>query len=410
MFAEGPGVSRQAANAGPTVRRVRRYGFGLLLLCCLRASAGLGQSPQVQEAFQRGALAMRNGRSADAEVAFRSAVGLAPDLAEAHLDLGLVLGREGKTEEARSSLKRAIELDPKLPSANMFLGIFLYQANQGGEAVRYLNQELVLDPKNVEALTWLGIVETAGGHPERAVGPLDRAAELTPDDLTLLEYRGKAHSLVAQQSYARMAQLNPSSWQVHKVQAELFAGEDKAAESIKEYQAAIQNEQGNADLYEGLGDEYRQMNELESAQKAYTKELELNPQNPLAMYNLGSTDIDRGDYAAGVPLLEGTLERYRGIPVIEYYLGRGLAGEGKEAEAIARLERSAKADPESELAKRSYYELARLYRRAQRPADADRALAEEHRLREAQTKKNMERAEDWRKLGPPAPGAAGPTE
>ncbi len=361
------------------------------------------QTVDVQGAIQRGAVAMRNGRIADAEAAFREAVKLAPDLAEVHLDLGLVLGKEGKQQEAIASLTKATELDPKAASAHMFLGIFLYQANRRDEAIQALNQELLLNPKNVEALTWLGIVELAAGHPERAVNPFDQAAEITPNDLNVLEYRGKAHSLVAQESYARMARLNPNSWQVHKVQAELYAESDKYAEAIKEYEAAIRDEQNNGDLYEGLGDEYRHMNELESAQKAYSKELELSPENPIALYNLGSTDIDRGDYAAGVPLLEAALERYRGVPVLEYYLGRGLAGQGRNAEAIARLERSAKADPESEVAKRSFYELARLYRKMQRPADAENALREEHRLREAQEKANSQKVLDWRKLsGPPA--------
>lgn len=375
---------------------------------CLSASMVLAQSPQVQEAFERGALAMRNGRSADAEKAFREAVKLAPNLADAHLDLGLVLGREGKQEDAIASLRRSIELDPRLASAHMFLGVFLYQANRQEEAIEALNQDLVLDPKNGETLTWLGIVELAAGHPERAVGPLDRAAEITPNDLNLLEYRGKAHNLVARDSYAKMAQISPNSWQVHKVRAELYAEEEKHGDAIKEYEAAIQQEQRNPDLYEGLGDQYRQINELDAAQKAYARELDLSPQNPIAMYNLGSIDIDKGDHAAGVPLLEAMLERYRGAPVAEFYLGRGLAEAGKEAEAATRLEQSARADPESEVAKRSYYELARLYRKMQRPVDAERALREYNRLREAQDKKNAEKVQDWRKLNAPASGETRP--
>ncbi len=367
-------------------------------LCCAVVAAMQAQSPQVQEAFQRGAVAMHNGRAADAEQAFREAVKLAPSLPEAHLDLGLALEREGKGEEAIASLKKALELDPKLPSAHMFLGVFLYQANRRDEAVEALHQELALDPKNAEALTWLGIVELAGGHPELAVEPLDRAAEISPNDLNLLEYRGKAHSQVARDSYAKMAQIDPNSWQVHKVKAELFAEDDKHADAVKEYELAIRQQERNADLYEGIGDEYRAMNDLDRAQKAYAKELELSPQNPIAMYNLGSTDVDRGDYAAGVPLLEAMLERYRGVPVAEYYLGRGLAGGGKDAEAAERLEHSAQASPESEIAKRSYYELARLYRKLQRPADADKALQEYNRLREAQDKKNAQQVQDWRKL------------
>jgi len=394
-------------SAGSSMRTDRDRWLGWLLLASLGVPAGRlwAQGTPVQEAIQRGALAMRNGRSADAESAFRDAVKLAPGMADAHLDLGLVLGREGKAEEAIASVRKAIELDPKLPSAHMFLGVFLYQANRREEAIGALKQELATDPKNVEALTWLGIAELADGHPEMAVEPFDRAAEMTPNDLSVLEYRGRAHSQVARDSYAKMAQISPNSWQVHKVRAELYAEDEKNAESIKEYEAAIQIEQRNPDLYEGLGDVYRKLNELEAAQKAYARELELSPSNPIAMYNLGSTAIDRGDYAAGVPLLEGMRDRYRGAAVADYYLGRGLAATGKEAEAVARLEGSAKADPEGEVAKRSYYELARIYRKLQRPTEAENALREYNRLREAQDKRNAERVQDWRKLG----AAVGPS-
>ena len=88
----------------------------------------------MQQAFARGAAAMHNGESAAAEQAFRDAIRLAPNLAEAHLDLGLVLGREGKLDEAVAQVKRAVALAPSQPGAQMFLGIFLFQGNHVQEA------------------------------------------------------------------------------------------------------------------------------------------------------------------------------------------------------------------------------------------------------------------------------------
>jgi Flp pilus assembly protein TadD len=349
---------------------------------------------------------MQNGRSADAENAFREVVKLAPDLPEAHLDLGLVLGREGKVEEAISSIRQALKLDPKLNSAHMFLGIFLHQTNRQDEARIELEQEIAQNPKNAEALMWLGMVELAAGHPERAVGPFDRAAELQPDDLNVLEYRGRAHNLVARDSYAKMARLDPSSWHVHRVQAELYADEGRHTEAIAEYEAAIKKEIRNPDLYEGLGDEYRKTSQLEAAQRAYAKELELSPSNAVAMYNLGSTEVEQGDYTAGVPLLQAMLKRYPGSPVAEYYLGRGLAAQGNDAEAVIWLEKSAAAEPSGEIGKRSFFELARVYRKLRRIADAQRAVEEYNRIREAQDKRDAKQVEDWRKLSTPTPETA----
>jgi len=343
---------------------------------------------------------------AEAEAAFREAVELEPSLALAQLDLGLVLGREGKLDEAIACLAKALRLDPGIEGGHMFRGIFLHQANREDEARAELQKEIDVHPSNGEALMWLGMVELAAGHPERAVGPFDRAAELRPDDLNLLEFRGRAHNMVARDSYARMARLDPTSWHVHKVQAEIFADEGKHTEAIAEYEAAIKQQDRNPDLYEGIGDEYRKLNQLQEARRMYARELELSPQNAIAKYDLGSTDIELGEDAAGVILLQSMIETYPGSPVAEYYLGRGLAELGKESEAVTWLERSASGDTSGEVGMRSYYELGRIYRKLQRPADAQKAIAEYNRRRTAKEQSDAKQVEDWKKLTGPAPAAA----
>ena len=373
----------------------------LLLAACAPASLACAQSAEVQLAFQQGATALREGRPADAERSFRNAVRLEPSLPEAHLDLGLVLGRTGKADEGIAELRHALELNPRLDSAHLFTGVFLYQTGRNDEAIAQLEQELELNPKSGEALSWLGIVQLAAGHPELATAPLDAAAALSPDDLNLLEYRGRAHSQVAQASYNRMALINPDAWQVHKVRAELYASENKDRDAITEYEAALAKETRNPDLYEGLGDRYRHLNELEPARKAYEKELSLSPQNPIAMYNLGSTRVDLGD-ASGVPLLEAMLKVYGTSLNAEYYLGRGLAEGNRDAEAVVWLEKTAQADPQGEVGKRSYYELARIYRKLHRPEDAERSLAQMNRLRAQDEQQKNGKLDDWRKVnGPP---------
>jgi len=367
-------------------------------VCVPRAWSQEVTDAQVQAAFQRGARAMRGARSEDAEREFRQAVKLAPQLAEAHLDLGLVLGREGKLDQAIASVQAALRLDPKLESAHMFLGIFCFQANRREEARAALQQETTQWPGNVEALKWLGTVDLAMGQPEQAAGSFDHAHELAPKDLEILEFRGKAHSQVARDSYAAIALIDPVSWHVHRVRAELFATEGRHADAIEEYESAIKSEVRNPDLYESLGDEYRAANQLSSAQKAYAAELALSPTNAIAMYDLGSTDVELGRDADGIPLLRATLKSLRTVPVAEYYLGRGLADAGNEVEAVEWLERSARNDASGEVGKRSFYELARAYRKLQRPADAAHALAEYTRRRDQQAQTNAQQLQDWRKL------------
>ena len=383
-------------------RRASRLLAAALCGVALLAGRSLpAQEIAVRTAMERGVAAMRAGKGAQAEADFRQAVRLAPTLPDAELDLGLVLAREGKLAEATDALRKAIALNARMPSAHMFLGVFLFQLNQAEEARKEISAELSLDPNNTEALMWLGNVDLAMGHPERAAASFDKASELAPDDLNLLELRGQAHSQVAHDSYARMAKLDPNSWHVHRVQAQLFADEGKHADAAKEYKAALQQQPGNPDLYERLGDEYRAESQLDAAQAAYARELELAPGNPVAQYNLGSVQVERGETAPGVALLRSMNQAYPGSPVAEYYLGRGLASAGQDEDALTWLQRSAQADTNGEIGKRSYYELARLYRKLRRNADAQTATAQYNRIREQQEKQSSQQVEDWKKLTPP---------
>lgn len=379
-----------------------------LLVCS--AVALFGQGPPVQQAFQRGATALHNGQLKQAEQAFREAVRLAPDLAEAHLDLGLVLGREGEFTNAIESIQHALRLNPSLPSARMFLGIFQLQGNHPNEARTALRGEIQAHPDNVEAMVWLANVESASGNPAAAAAVLDRAAELQPTNPDILELRGNAHSEAAKDSYSRMAALNPDSWHVHRVRAQLLSSESKHAEAAAEYQAAIAQQKGNPDLYEALGDEYRAASQLDAAEAAYREEQQLAPANPIALYNLGSTEIERGDAAAGVPLLQKANQLLPDHSTVQYYLGRGLAQLGQNEEAAAMLTRAAKGDPQGEIGKRSFFELARVQRKLHHDAEAQAATADYNRIRLQQEAKNEQQVQDWRKLSarPSSASAPGP--
>lgn len=158
----------------------------------------------------------------------------------------------------------------------------------------------------------------------------------------------------------------------------------------------------NPDLFQALGEEYRKTSQLDLAQNAFARALELSPRNYIAMYDLGSTNIEQGKYTEGVPLLETMLASYTNAPVAEYYLGRGLSALNKNDEALQWLQKSVQDDPTGEVAKRSYYELARLYRKMKRGAESEKALAEYTRLREAADKKSDQQIQDWRKLNGPS--------
>jgi tetratricopeptide (TPR) repeat protein len=339
---------------------------------------------------------MKAGHADEAEKLFQQTVTIDPGFAPGYLDMGLAQIRQGKLPEAAASLEKALELDPNAPGANMFLGIVDHQMNRSTESIEHLQKEVAAHPDSPEAQMWLGIVELSSGHPDQATGPLDRAAELSPKDENILDYRGRAHMQVAKQSYAQMYHLDPGSWRVHRLNAQIAAEADQREHAIQEYLAAIKIAPKQADLYEELGEEYRKTGALDLAEKAYAEQLALTPGNPVAMYNLGSVRVDRAQEQTGVPLLEQVVKIYDAPTVADYYLGRGLAAEGKNDQAVASLQRATQVT--GEVQRQAWYELGQLYRKMGKSADARSALEKYQQLRQTADRENAKQVEDWRQL------------
>ena len=350
----------------------------------------IAERGQAQNAEQQGAIvqqlraggeAMRRGDAVAAEMVFQRVVAAAPTLSDGYLGLGMAQLREGKLEDASRALAHASELNAQLPGAHLFLGIAQSQMGRADEAANSLRSEIALQPQSVEALTWLGIVELGAGHPEEATAPLDRAATLAPKSAEVLYYCARAHNLVAESTYKKLYDLDPDSALVHRALGETLAGSGQPEKSIAEYEAAVKKDPNNADLYEALGDEEQKISRQEAAIAAYRQALQLNPRSAIALYNLGMIQVKTGKPAEGVALLRRAQAEHAAAAPTDFYLGLGLTELGQNEEAVRWLEASLHSAPSPFLEQSAYYQLARVYQKLNRRADAEQALSELKRLK-----------------------------
>jgi tetratricopeptide (TPR) repeat protein len=117
----------------------------------------------------------------EAIAAFRNAIELKPDYADAYYNLGVALSDKGQYDEAIAANRKAIELKPDYTDAYYNLGIALFDKGQYDEAIAAYRKALELKPDYALAYNNLGNTLLEKGQYDEAIASLRKAIELKPD-------------------------------------------------------------------------------------------------------------------------------------------------------------------------------------------------------------------------------------
>ncbi|MDD5248566.1 MAG: tetratricopeptide repeat-containing glycosyltransferase family protein [Rhodocyclaceae bacterium] len=108
--------------------------------------------------FFEGNRRMADGDFSGAESCLREALRIAPDLAEAHGNLGFLLDRRGAAEEAERCHRRSIALNPAYAQTHLNLGVNLAQRKHFDAAEKAYREALRLNPQSAAAWSNLGVL------------------------------------------------------------------------------------------------------------------------------------------------------------------------------------------------------------------------------------------------------------
>ncbi len=346
---------------------------------------------------------MRRGQWEEASADFAKAAALDPSSGPAYFNLGLARLQQGHVDDALTALNRAVVLSPKLRGANLFLGVARYRKNDFKSAAAALQREIRLDQRNAQAYMWLGVVQLATGDAEAASVALDEAAKIDPGNVDILYHRGRAHMLVSKDSYERMYRSDPQSWRVHQALAQSFVEANRFADAATECQIALNLRPNEPGLHEELGDIYWKQNQLDKAESSFQDELRIDSESLSSMYKLAVVSLERSKPETTVSLLNALLSRAPKYPDAQYQLGRAEAQLGQVNAAITSFKAAVdEGQGDSETKRQSYYQLAQLYRRAQRPEESQAALESFMRLKQEADAAQAQKLEDKMKRSPEA--------
>jgi tetratricopeptide (TPR) repeat protein len=202
--AESPDGAASAIAASPTHSEAREVDAAALV------------ARVASDAIRFGKLSLSQGDLDQAELAFKTAVDMAPDDPEAHNQLGEVLVRRGRSRDAITHFNRAIEFDrdrwtfrlnrgrafqllgqwaaavddyrvaalgaPANYETHLNMGRSLMQLRRYEDAANAFERAARLAPRNTELLILLGNAYLGARQPDLARGAFERFLELAPDD------------------------------------------------------------------------------------------------------------------------------------------------------------------------------------------------------------------------------------
>jgi len=139
--------------------------------------------------FDRGREAYRQNRDAEAVEAFKEAVRLEPEFAEAHYRLGLAYHATGQKEESEKSFEAAAEAyekvlkkEPKNSDAHFFLGLVLGRLGKYDDAVKAFKESIKHAPEESEDKYYeLALAHYKVAQYKEAIDACKKALEIKPD-------------------------------------------------------------------------------------------------------------------------------------------------------------------------------------------------------------------------------------
>lgn len=298
-----------------------------------------GESPPSRQAValsNRGALFLQQNSPRRALTALRKAIDLAPELPDAHFNLGLVLARLGRHAEAVAAYESAGRLGFESAGLHLAHGASLRALNRYAPAADAFSRALPMAAGRADLHLARGEVLRAMGHLDSALAAFERASAL---DSTLGEaerYRG-----------------------------ELLAASGRLEEAASAYGRAIALEPADSGGLLGRAEVLRRSGDLDAALRDLEAAVDLDPRSQRARYLLAIAADELG-LAGAAAEARGAFQR---LTAAQRHFDQARVYAGRARRQAADLEFLRSLEIDSTFAE-AWVELGVLRLADGRPADA----------------------------------------
>ena len=259
--------------------------------------------------INQGIFAAALGDRATAEAAYRRALALRPDLAEAWNNLGNLLSGSHGFTDAEAAYRRAIEIRPAYGRAYLNLGLLFMDLGRHEDAVNAFQSASDLMPDSPDAHGNLAAVLIKLRRCADAVSACRKALAIDP-----------GHAPAISNLCLALVEL------------------DRLEDAESSYALARSSGIESAPLEFGLGNLYWRRGNLPEAEARFRAALRIDPAYPLAWNNLGGVLLEARRPIEAEAAFRRELDRDRGTPEARWNLSLLLLGQGRYEEGWREYE------------------------------------------------------------------------
>jgi tetratricopeptide (TPR) repeat protein len=241
----------------------------------------------------------------EAIIAFKQAVQIKADSAEAYNGLGDAYLYSGHPQEAITAYTDAIKINPTFAEAYNGLGIAYSDTYQPEQALNALRQAVKLQPTSPSNFYFVGLTYKKLGKRKEAIEALREAVRLNPKYADPYEALGDIYSnskeyAAAVDVYRSLVQLRPDSSTAHSTLANSYFNSGRNQDALNEYELTIKLNPKEPISYHNIANTYAVMGRFDEAIKNYKLAIDLKSDYVPSHFMLGRAFVKKGDKASAI--------------------------------------------------------------------------------------------------------------
>ncbi len=329
-------------------------------------------TPEVQQLYAQAKAAQQSNDNVTAIQKYRAIIKLAPHLAAAYNNLGMLYFNEHDFAHAAEVLERGLKLHEDMPTASAMLGMSYFQLGMDAKAEPYIIAAVKANPSDDQAQMTLARVQIKLGKYQDATLALNHFLARNPNDQDGWYLLGKTYLQMSQDALKKINEIDPNSVVAHEIAGEIDESMHNYDVALVEYKKAIDLAPQRAGTHMHMANAYWLMGNWAAAQKEFQAELAIDPNNCTARWKLANATLEaNGSNEEALSELNQSIERCPNLMQARVDRARALLRLGRPQEAMPDLELAMKESPSEPSI---HFLLASVYKAAGKSAEAQKEM------------------------------------